>query len=497
MESISSSYSPHRLAEACPAATYTGDGLLLCGIPVDVFDDLPPEGAFPLGHPTFTQTVLERLRHKFQIRLRALTALIDALGPSSPALHLATHILRVNLQSSFVHVFRAVRWETTHEWAFQLQHDIHSWLCEHFQFSLAGPAAQLALAMPLRYAGLGLLNFQYEAALHFLTGALALNDSHSLTLANSETWSSEVSKAIAFVERVSHIDVEQIAGPRPPARQGRILRRHFRYDAMAKQLRDMLPHLTPSGQDDESQALHVRAVLAWYTASPDTHLPRGPFRLAVATHLGLPVFEPEQRCSYRPLTTGRACSAALGQHGSHVHTCAYGPRQRRHNSIRDAWATIIRAARWRCETEQVVRTGDGAFHRADLIATAPDGTLWALDVSITATPGSSDTVHAHLERTATAKASRYTPGGARQLPDGHTLVPLIHSADYGWLSLEGLSFLQRLLTHIAASEPPLGIDAWKPHVASITSYHLATLASTHASCPLADASGMWSALVGV
>ena len=56
----------------------------------------------------------------------------------------------------------------------------------------------LAIAMPLRYAGLGLLNFQYEAALRFLAGALALNDSHSLTLANSETWSSEVSKAIAL-----------------------------------------------------------------------------------------------------------------------------------------------------------------------------------------------------------------------------------------------------------------------------------------------------------
>ena len=90
------------------------------------------------------------------------------------------------------------------------------------------------------------MNFQYEAALHFLNGALALNDSHSLTLANSETWSSEVSKAIGFLERISHIDVEQVAGPRPPARQGRILRRHF-YDAMAKQLRDMLPQLWPSG----------------------------------------------------------------------------------------------------------------------------------------------------------------------------------------------------------------------------------------------------------
>ena len=40
-----------------------------------------------LGSPTFSQTTLDRLRHKLQIRLRALAALIDALGPSSPALH--------------------------------------------------------------------------------------------------------------------------------------------------------------------------------------------------------------------------------------------------------------------------------------------------------------------------------------------------------------------------------------------------------------------------
>ena len=88
-----------------------------------------------------------------------------------------------------------------------------------------------------------------------------------------------------------------------------------------------------------------------------------------------------------------------------------------------------------------------------------------------------DTVHAHLERTAAAKASRYTPGGARQLPDGHTLVPLIHSADYGWLCLEALSFLQRLLSQIAATEAPIGINDWKPHATAVSSYHLATLAS--------------------
>ena len=39
-----------------------------------------------------------------------------------------------------------------------------------------------------------------------------------------------------------------------------------------------------------------------------------------------------------------ACSAALGHYGVHVHSCAFGPRQRRHNAMRDAWSSLIKAA---------------------------------------------------------------------------------------------------------------------------------------------------------
>ena len=164
---------PPRLAEACPTATFCTDGLLLCGIPVDTADELPPDGSFPLGSSSFTHAFLAKARRKLELRLRALAAFVDALGPASPALHIAVQILRVNLQTSFVHVFRALRWDISHEWAASLQGDVHEWLAEQLQCPIAGPAAQLALAMPLRHAGLGLLNFQYEAALHFLNGALA------------------------------------------------------------------------------------------------------------------------------------------------------------------------------------------------------------------------------------------------------------------------------------------------------------------------------------
>ena len=306
----------------------------------------------------FTQAFLAKLGRKLQLRSGALAAFIDVLGPASPALHIAVQILQVNLQSSFVHVFRALPWDLSHAWAAQVQQDVHRWISDQLSCPVAGPAAQLTLAMPLRYAGLGILNHQYEAALHYLNGALALNDSHSLSLGNSETWPQEIGRAVVFVERISHIAVERIAGPWPPSRQGKAFRRQFYSDALAKQLHDLMPQLSPSGADAESHALHVRTVMAWYVASSDTHLPRGPFRLAWATHLGLPAFESEQQCNYCPLATGRPCAAPLGQHGTHVHSCAFGPRQRRINAVRDAWSSLIRAARWRCETEQVVRTGE-------------------------------------------------------------------------------------------------------------------------------------------
>ena len=216
---------PPRLAEACPFATFASDGVVLCGLPVDVGP--PPDIALPLGKASFTQTFLKAARDKFLVRLRALQALVEALGPASSASHLACQIVRVNLLPAFTHIFRACSWEVSHDWAQQLQHDVLHWLGELLQCPIVGPAAQLTLAMPLRFGGLGLLNLQYEAVLHFLNGSLALCDSHSLSLANSETWSDEVSRAIGFVERVSRLDVEVLLASKAPLRQRRLLRRAF------------------------------------------------------------------------------------------------------------------------------------------------------------------------------------------------------------------------------------------------------------------------------
>ena len=189
-----------------------------------------------------------------------------------------------------------------HERAGQIQADVAS---RPPPMPMGGPAAQLALSMPLRFAGLGILNFQYDAALHFVQGL--------------GTWSEETSRAIGFLERTPGIDVETLAALKPPRRQGRVVRAHF-YEALAKQLHEMVLGLAPSGVDVPSQSLHVRYLLAWCVASLDTFLPRGAFRL-----LGLPT------CFSQFLPWNSGVSADLSHWlcllRSLVHTCAFGPSQ--------------------------------------------------------------------------------------------------------------------------------------------------------------------------
>ena len=117
------------------------------------------------------------------------------------------------------------------------------------------------------------------------------------------------------------------------------------------------------------------AVMAWYTASPDTHLPRGPFRLALG--------QPPRTSCVRAAT--EVCLPPIGYRTSLLRSfrtvwmpCPYLRLWPDDSDGTTPYATlgqdVLKAARWRCETEQVVRTGEGTFHRADLVATAPDGT---------------------------------------------------------------------------------------------------------------------------
>ena len=268
--------------------------------------------------------------------------------------------------------------------------------------------------MPLRPADLGILNFQYKVALHFLNGALALNDSHSLSLGNSETWSAEVSRAVGFLERVSCIDVDMIAPKQ--ARQGpsqTILQYLYQtspgsHATACSCLSGMLPRQTPTSLG-------------------------GAFHLAWATHLGQAHFAPQQRCAYRHLAPDSSAQPHWDNMTFmfilvHIVPTSDGitlfvTRGSPHSKRPVGTPKLNRS----CELGKH-SMGPRCFHH---------GHAWSPDI-----------VHVHLECSTTAKASHYVPVGNRHPPDGLTLVPLIYSANHGWFNLEGLGFLQCAIAQV-------------------------------------------------
>ena len=171
----------------------------------------------------------------------------------------------------------------------------------------AGPSRRI-LSLPLRHAGLGILDLQHEAALRFVQGALALSDHGRLNLSNMDSWTADVAVSIGYLETTARINVEDPVAGKPTHKQGRIVRLAF-YD-------------TPLGEP-AMRRLQTQAGLAWFTASPQTFLPHGPFRLAFTTHLRLPVFNQGQRYQYRPLSSGLPCNQQLGPYCCNAHVCLW------------------------------------------------------------------------------------------------------------------------------------------------------------------------------
>ena len=229
--------------------------------------------------------------------------------------------------------------------------------------------------------------------------------------------------------------------------------------------------------------------MSWYTAFPRTYLHAAPLRLAMAQHLGLPIYHPGQRCHYTPLTTGRACGAQLGTSSAHPATCAQGPAIRRHNRLR-GWILLCRRAGWHADPEQIIRTGAEEFKRADFVALTPDGCRIAADVMVTTPPVPAHSHGEHLSRSEAAKATRYRTTPWSRAADGCTVVPLVHDAINHWLAPAALRFLHRIAAATAKATAPDAPTAWCSHFHQVTMSLAAPLLQTactaawqlHAAC---------------
>ena len=108
------------------------------------------------------------------------------------------------------------------------------------------------------------------------------------------------------------------------------------------------------------------------------------FRHSFAAHCRIPLCAPDTRCQYCTQTQGLPCHALLGTRGHRIHAVEFGPRQRRHDAMRDCWATLLKRARWTVASEQLLHIGPHQTKRADLLVTTTGGTAFALDLTFSA-----------------------------------------------------------------------------------------------------------------
>ena len=244
----------------------------------------------------------------------------------------------------------------------------------------------------------------------------------------------------------------------------------YSYGALANRLYPNTPWLepppiAPGPEDATLRSFQTRVAMAPFLASPWTFLPRPALRLWIASHLGLPVFAPEQRCSYIPLTAVQTCKAALGLHSHHAYHCAFGPRMHRHNQLCRPGAPLLWRAGWHLQIEQNIPLLDDNTKRADLAAVSPTRLTTVCDLQVTATSDYTLSAGPTLEAAAQNKARLYHTTLTGNLLGGRRFMPLIHSAGTPWMHDRTLQFLHELCRHTAMSTCPADSPTWGPHFA--------------------------------
>ena len=398
----------------------------LCGLPLECPAD---DRDLAWGTDSYVDQFLETVLSQLDVRLGALTKFMQTLGPSSVAGHAALHVLRINLLPRFVHLFRFLPVDRSLQLARSIDERLLPWLQEQFDLPLAHPAVRIILQTPCAHGGLSLLRLHHEALLHCISGLLALPvEGVPLTPVECDS----LTLASAVLLRLTGVDAPKVTAHHLPHRRPAHLRRLV-YEALAQQLTVACPWLLAPPLDAAALKAGVtlrfqyRLLMGWYEATGCNLLTAPVLRHAMAVHYRLPVFPVPGRCQYVTLTSGTPCMHALDPHGTHVHACAYGPQQRRHDAMRDIWCTLLRKAGWTVSIEQLVLTAPQASKRADILVTTQGGLAFALDLTFSAPLDDAGPPGPHLHCVNAAKAARYGVSPCSTLPQGTVLTRLWHT----------------------------------------------------------------------
>ena len=471
-----------RFQEAYPGTVVSADGVTICGLPVAELGSEDIDWLMAWGDDRYVAAFLRHSQHMLSLRLRALSQFTELLGPDSPAAHIALQVLRLNLLPRFTHLFRFLPLRLTLPWAKDLDADLLTWLENLLRLPLrAAPNTWVLLTPPSR-GGLGLTPLVIESLLHCLAGTVALTVAGEHPMTRDEA-------ADAALARTTLMDLVGI----DPLTIGRDLLPHRRpaklrqatYDGLSVQMLRHNPWLTPPALNADAEragitlAFHHRVCLAWLTAPADSLLHAGPLRMRLAAHMHVPLLSAQARCQYRGSVHHGPCNHPLDAHAHHIFACGQGPRQHKHDRLRNAWAHLLRQAGWHVSPEQIVNTTGGP-HRADLVAIPPTGIATALDIHVTAPLTPIDPCGPQLHRATLAKAARYHTYPDGPLPGDLRLVPVTYSATVPFLHVSALRLLHRVLHDLASRTMSPDAALWGIHFARITQQATAALAHAHA-----------------
>ena len=457
----------------------SSEGATICGLPVAELGSEDIDWHMAWGNDRYVAAFLQHSQQMLTLRLCALSQFVHLVGPDSPAAHIALQVLRLNLLPRFTHLFRFLPLRLTMPWAKDLDVDLLTWLEALLRLPLrAAPNTSVLLTPPSR-GGLGLTPLVMEAPLHCLAGTVALTVAGEHPMTRDEAADAELARA-TLMELVGVDPLTVGRDHLPHRRPARLCQ--ATYDGLCARMLTHNPWLTPPALDADAEragitlAFHHRVCLAWLTAPADSLLHAGPLRMRLAAH---PLMPPNARCQYRGSVHTGPCNHPLGAHAHHMFARGHGPRQHKHDRLRNAWAHLLRQAGWHVSSEQIINTTAGP-HRADLVAIPPTGVACALDIHVTAPISPVDPCGPQLHRATLAKAACYHTHPDGPLPGELRLVPVTYSATVPFLHVSALRLLYRVLHDLASRTMSPDAALWGIHFARITRQTTAALAHAHA-----------------
>ena len=325
---------PEALLAQFPTAEVTVDGFKVCGLPLEYADPTDPHDFTPLGCGPFTRTFLAAAPESLLLRLRALSTVVANMGSHTEALHIALRIARVNLQGRHVHLYRFCDRQIMREWTATLAIDTQTWLAELLDLPLGTPHAQAITALPASLGGLGFLNPQHEAALHFLQAVLPHVEELPAGEDDDTAQTRDIAAALDFLDDQGRTQLRPKIQHLAPHRMGERLRQEF-YEAMRLQMLELCPWLQAPGlptanstQADISwrwQGTHHDGLVQWLSSrappkrTAEVCHPKASGTPPVCTRPALPLHTPYYRTSM-PSRPG-------GLQRSRLHVCPGTRRQ--------------------------------------------------------------------------------------------------------------------------------------------------------------------------